>query len=183
MEVYDFKEARRYAMQLGLQASLFWIGSFLLFAYTFPSFLSELSMLIGLASAWYVGMKVKRRRQEDRALNGLRCWSLTWLTFICTVLLTTIVQYFYFAVLDGGMMLAKLDQMFSSPQIVELYRQSQATDMLEQLQVSIHEMQSLTVRELMMSFMTTNLLLGFIFSLLSLLCIIGTKAGQKRRNV
>lgn len=180
METFDFKEARSKAMQIGLLGCAFWSGSFLLFVYTFPSFISELSTVLGLSSVAVVGGIVRRLRQENASMNTLRCWWMTWFSFMCTVLLTTAVQYMYFAWLDNGRIWAKMGSLFASKEVVEVYTQAGASDMLEQIQQLISEMPSLPVRDVVMSLMTSNLFIGFIFSVLSLLFIIGTRAGEKK---
>ena len=113
-------------------------------------------------------------------MNTLRCWWMTWFSFMCTVLLTTAVQYMYFAWLDNGRIWAKMGSLFASKEVVEVYTQAGASDMLEQIQQLISEMPSLPVRDVVMSLMTSNLFIGFIFSVLSLLFIIGTRAGEKK---
>ncbi len=175
MEQFDYRNAQRYAMQLGLVTSPFWSGSFLMCMYTFPSLLTDVGTLLGLSSLVFVGMKLRRLRRECGGVSVLRCLWLSWYTFMCTVLLTTAVQYIYFAFLDNGRMYARFESFFSSKEVEGLYTQMQMQDVLTQMQELVHQFGEVTVRELVMSFMSMNIMLGVLFSLMSLLFIVGVK--------
>lgn len=173
--MFDYKEARSYAMKLGLFSGAIWIVSFLLFAYTIPSLAAGAAYMLGLASIPLVGIKVRKYRQENAGLTMLRCWWMTWFTFMCTVLLTSAVQFVYFAYLDDGHFFRSLGEILLGRDMEVAYQQAQATDLLEQMKEALAQMGELSAKDITMSFTSQNLILGFIFSGVSLLCLIGSK--------
>lgn len=179
MEMFDYREARRYAMQLGLKVAGTWIISFLMFVYLFPSMVSQLAYLVGLSSIALAGIQIRRYRQQEESLTMLRCWWVSWFTYMCCALLTTAAQYIYFAWFDQGRLMGSMANLLASDEIREVYTQMQATDLLENLQRAVEELAALPVKELVMSLMSTNMILGLIFSILTLLCLIGSQPGEK----
>lgn len=179
MEIFDYKEARRYAMRLGLAVAGTWVVSFLMFATSFPSMWAQLSYLVGLASIPLAGIKIRKYRQQEPSLNILRCAWVAWFTFFCCVLLTTAVQYGYFALIDEGRMCNNIANLLNSPEVEEAYKAMNATQMLENFKIAASELQTMSIKDFVMGLMSTNFLLGFFFAILSLLCLIGSKAGEK----
>lgn len=180
MEGFNFKAARTFAMELGLRCGIVWIASFLLFVLSFPSMWAELAMMIGLSSVALIGFNLRRARKMNASLNVLRCWWISWFSYLCGVLLTTAAQYFYFAVIDKGELWMKLESLFRSDVLIQAYRELGAESTLEQLQRMASEMHTLPVRDVVMSLMMSNLFIGFVFGALSLLFIVGTRAGESR---
>ena len=169
-------------MQLGLSTAATWIVSFLMFVYLFPSIASQLAYPLGLSSIAVAGVRIRRYRQQEQSLTMLRCWWVSWFTFMCCVLLTTAAQYVYFAWFDNGRLTSSMANMLASEEVRQAYAMMQATDLLENLQRAVEELASIPVRELVMSLMSTNMILGLIFSILTLLCLIGSRPGEKRNE-
>lgn len=160
-------------MKLGLAVSMTWIASFLVVVLTFPSGISQLGYLAGLLSIFVVGRELRRRRQTT-SMSFFVCLWVSWLTFLCVVLLTTAAQWLYFACFDKGSFFGSLLTYLNSDEVRQVYQDAQGTAFLEQLQGMMVDMQSLSVKDLVMSFMSVNLILGLLFSLFSLLFLIGT---------
>lgn len=182
MEVFDFKAARQYAMSLGLTVACTWIVSFLMFASLFPSLGAQLAYLLGLASIPLVGIRLRRYRQQEPTMTIGKCWWVSWFTFMCCVLLTTAAQYAYLAWIDGGRLCNNVVNMLHSPEVVNAYEAAKATDILESFQRAAAELQGMSVKDFTMGLMSTNMILGLIFSLISLLFLMGSQAGSHRVN-
>lgn len=175
MEQFDYRNAQRYAMQLGLAVSGFWSCSFLLCMYTFPSILTDLGTLLGLASLVYVGLKMRRLYRAEESVTVMRCVWISWYTFMCTVLLTTAVQYVYFAFLDNGRMYARFEAFFNSKEVVQMYEQMQMQDLLAQMQEVVTQFGQISTKELMMSFMSMNMMIGLLFTVLTVFFLLGAR--------
>lgn len=159
-------------MKLGLYVSLTWIVSFLTVVLAFPSSLSQMGYLLGLLSIVVVGRSLRR----SRSVSGwpfVTCLWVSWFTFLCVVLLTTGAQWVYFALVDDGHFFGSLLSFLSSDEVRQLYSDENGQHFLEQLQSMMVEMQSLSVKDIIMSFMFVNLMIGLVFSMLSLLFLIG----------
>ncbi|MBQ0049763.1 MAG: DUF4199 domain-containing protein [Bacteroidales bacterium] len=178
MELINFSELRNYSMKLGLAVSMTWIASFLVVVLTFPSAISQLGYLAGLLSICVVGRELRRCRNA-KPMSFVACLWVSWLTFLCVVLLTTAVQWLYFACFDNGSFFGSLLTYLNSDEVRQVYHDPQGVAFLEQLQGLMVDIQSLSVKDLVMSFMSVNLILGLIFSLFSLLFLIGTTNTQR----
>lgn len=180
MDTFDYRKARAYAMHLGLVGGAIWAASFLLTVYGFPSMMSNIAPFIGLSSIFVVGNKTRRYREENADVTFLRAWWLTWYTFMCTVLICTIVQYVYFAFLDNGQMCEKMFTMLNSEEIVNAYKEVNATDMLDQMKLVLEDMAIISAKDMTMSAMSMNLLLAFFFSVIS---AVMTLTYKKNKNI
>lgn len=174
MEKFNYNEAKDVAMKLGLLAGFMWAASFLVFVYSFPGSMAEVGYLVGMASVIVIGMRLRRLRKSVEGMSLMNTWWVAWFTFMCAMLLTTAVQYVYFNWFDEGRMLEGIMTLLQDEKVVSVYTEAGGKEMLEQLTKSINELADLSIRQLVMSFMSSNMMMGLIASILSTLMTIGS---------
>lgn len=175
MEKFNYNEAKDVAMKLGLVAGGMWLVSFYGFVYSFPSGMAELSYLLGMASVPVIGMKLRRIRSVVEGMSLMNAWWVAWFTFMCAMLLTTAGQYIYFGWLDNGRLVEGILTLLQDEQVVKVYSEAGGAEMLSQLTEGVKSLSEVGIRELVMSFMSSNMMIGLIASILTALMTIGTK--------
>lgn len=175
MDKFNYNEAKDVAMRLGLIAGGMWAVSFLLFVYTFPGAMAEVGYLLGMASVPVMGMRMRRLRRSVPGMTLGQVWWVAWFTFMCAMLLTTAVQYVYFGWLDDGRLMEGILTMMQDEEIVKAYGAAGGAEMLTELTEGIRTLGEVSVRELVMSFMSSNMMIGLVASVLSTLMTINAK--------
>lgn len=179
MDKFNYNEAKDVAMRLGLIAGGMWAVSFLLFVYTFPGAMAEVGYLLGMASVPVMGMRMRRLRRSVPGMTLGQVWWVAWFTFMCAMLLTTAGQYVYFGWLDNGRLVEGILAMLQDEQVVKAYTEAGGTEMLQQLTDGVKALGEVSVRELVMSFMSSNMMIGLIASIIATLCAIGAKKTEQ----
>lgn len=182
MENFDFKTVRNDAMRLGLSVGITWIISFYMFVYSFPSIFMLIAILIGMLSIVQAGRAVRLYRRMKQWMTGLRCWWMLWFAFMCATLLTTCAQLIYFKYLDHGSLVNKMQTMISDEGLIKAYESAGMTESLEQLRISISSISQMSVSQVAWGFLESNIMIGFIFSAISMLFILGTNAGDRAKQ-
>lgn len=182
MKKYNFNEANELAMRLGLVAGTMWIASFSLVVWNIPSATMEFGYLLGIASIPVMGMQFRRLRRHVDGMSLRNTWWMSWFTFIYAVLLLTIAQYIYFRWIDNGRMVEGLLALISNPEVTEVYRQMGNEKMLNELKDAVSLMGEAPIKELVMSFMSSNLLIGMLSSFLATFMTIGSTYKEQTTN-
>lgn len=175
MEKFNYNEAKDVAMRLGLVAGAMWIASFYGFVYGFPGGWAEVAYLLGMASVPVMGMRLRRIRRSTPQMTLGQVWWVAWFTFMCAMLLTTAAQYVYFGWLDHGRLVGGILQLLQDEKVVAAYTEAGGSEMLGQLTEGVKALGEVSTRELVMSFMSSNMMIGLIASILSTLMTINAK--------
>lgn len=114
---FDSSLARAYCMNYGALVGALCSASFLCSMYGMQSpLLGMLSNLLGVGIIIAAGNSIRsHRRNVQEVTFGRACW-MSILIFFYAILLTALVQYFYFAVLDHGRLAEQIHQMVSIPE-------------------------------------------------------------------
>ena len=123
-KTFDRALARAYSMEYGTAVGLLCSASFLcaMYGLTFV-LLGQLSNLLGLVAVYVAGRLIRKFRQRVVPITfGQACY-MAVLTYAFAILLTAIVQYLYFAYLDQGRLLARLDYLLTLPEYRQLLTQ------------------------------------------------------------
>lgn len=182
MTKFNYMEAKEDAMQLGLLTGCLWIASFALVVYNLPSVLAEIGYILGIASIPFVGLRLRKLRTLVCEMTLGRTLWVAWFTFMCAILLLTMAQYIYFAFLDNGRFVENILAMLSAKEVVDAYTEVGGAEMLEQVTESIKMLADTSVRELVMSFMTSNLMVGLGGSLVAALMTLGATYNPEKTS-
>lgn len=155
------------AQMMGLRVAAMWSVSFLIVASTFPAVWCDLGYMIGILSFVTVGMNVRGIRRFVMPMSWLQGWVFTLLSFMGGVLITTLVQYVYFAFYDHGHFMAAMREVMLDERMIETLRTTGNEKLLEQMKESADMMQAMTPRQLAISFFTSNTMIALAFSLIS----------------
>lgn len=118
---FDKALARAYCMEYGAIVGLLCSVSFLCSMYGISSvLLAQMSNVIALVSVYVAGRLLRGFLQNEVAFIsfGRTCY-LAMQVYLFAILLTAIVQYFYFAYLDQGRLLSQVNLLLTTPE----YRQ------------------------------------------------------------
>lgn len=175
MEKFNYNEAKDVAMRLGLVAGTIWVASFLMVVYGYRGVMGEVGYLLGMASVPMIGMRLRRIRRSLEGMTLMNAWWVAWMTFMCAMLLTTAAQYVYFQWLDDGRMVEGILSLLRDEQVVKAYSEAGGQEMLGQLTSAVEQLGLLDVRELVMSFMSSNIMIGMLASILAALMTINAR--------
>lgn len=155
------------AARLGLVVAGIWAVSFLLVVNTFPSLLCQLGYLLGLFPILVVRKNLGAIKTLVMPMTWLQGLVLCLLSFGGGALITTLVQFVYFAWFDHGQFLSTMLENLKDPEMVKAMKEMGNGDMLAQMTTMIGDMSELTPRQLTMQFFSTNLTFSLLFSLLA----------------
>lgn len=157
------------AARLGLAVAAVWTLSFLIVVRTFPGFFCELGYLVGLFSVVIVSTNLRHARQKLMPIPWWQGLTLCLLSFMGGTLITTLVQYIYFAFVDGGHFINLMAESMQDPALAKAMKEAGNSELLEQMKQIMGNMQEMTPRELTMQLFSTNVTFTLLFSLLSTL--------------
>lgn len=163
---YNNEIANKFAARLGLLVAGFWSVSFLIVVLNFPSYLSELGYMLGLLSIFIVGMNLRQARKMVMPISWLQGFVLCLKAFMGGILITTLVQFIYFAGYDHGHFINSMLEMMKDPAMKDMLKDS-GNNMQDQIIQMLQQMSEMTPRVFTMNLMTNNLIIGFIFALIS----------------
>jgi len=118
------QQTRAYAGYYGLWVGSCWIACFSLFmAGLTQPLLSNVGLLVGLASLPLAVWLLRGFRDHVAPLPLRRAWYLAWMTFGAAALLCTAAQYIYFAYIDGGHLMRAYTDMLQQPEVHDMLQQ------------------------------------------------------------
>lgn len=164
---YNNEIANKIAARLGLVVTGFWSLSFLIVVLNFPSLLSDLGYMMGLLSIFIVGKNLRQIRKLVMPVSWLQGWMLCIMAFTGGALITTLVQFVYFAYFDHGHFMDAMQQTFLDPAMKEMMTSTGNQDLLNQMKELMDQMTQITPKELTMNLMTSNFTFAFLFSLVA----------------
>lgn len=165
IEQQEYIQLKAYARQHGMMMGLLWVASFVCFVSVIKVPLLSLAfdfsvMLIPFAAYYMV------RYYRDAVINGYisfkRAFFYSLLIFIYASLIMGIAQWAYFALIDGGRMVANIQDVMQSAEykpVIDAYK-AQGIDLKKQLSV-LTEARPI---DFAMTFMWFNFLAGTIIS-------------------
>ena len=171
MTNFDYKQARHQAGIYGFVIGALWVASFgcYIAGLTIP-LLSHLCIILGVSSPFVAAMLIRKYKQSVGNINFWRTWWMALLIFMYATLLTAAGQYVYFRFIDNGRMLNAYTTLFESVEYQELLQQAMPNgEGKEILSQALELMGSMTPIELTFELMFSNLILGFILSIITAL--------------
>lgn len=165
IEPNEYIQLKAYARQLGALMGLLWVTSFACFVgvVSLPllSIIFDFSIVIIPFVAYYMV-----RYYRDTVINGnisfKRAFVFSLLIFIYASLILGISQWAYFALLDGGRMVANIQEVMQSAEyksVIDAYK-AQGVDLKEQMNI-LTEARPI---DFAMTFMWFNFLAGTVIS-------------------
>jgi hypothetical protein len=125
---------------------------------------SLVAMALIVTTPFYVGVRLKRFRDEDRngVISLLRGWAFAILVFFYGGILLAVVQYVYLAFMDNGYLLMALKRTLDTPEgklMVEQY------GMTANIEESLNAIQQLRPIDFALNMLTMNISAGIILGL------------------
>ncbi|MCR5574994.1 MAG: DUF4199 domain-containing protein [Bacteroidaceae bacterium] len=152
---------------MALPIGIMWSASFLCAMYgTKLPLLSMLGTALGIISIYMLYKQLTNYRRFFPSTGWLHVFRLSLLTCLLAGLLTDGVQYLYFAFLDQGRMLSVMSAAMQSEEYREVWKQLMPETDLKEVQEQI---QSLTVRDIMLQMVIYNAFLAPVVALLAAL--------------
>ncbi len=115
MSIEEYRQLRAYARYDGIYLGVIWVASFacLIGMSAFPQ-LSMLSMAIALTTPFFVGMQLKKYRDEglDGRLTFSRGLLYCFRVFLNAALLFAVAQWAYMQFIDNGRLAGMLQSIF-----------------------------------------------------------------------
>ena len=161
----EFVQLKAFARQDGALLSLVWIGGFICYIQGMTNpLMGMLAVLLIIASPFFAASRLRHFR--DYAREGLisfaRGYAYTVLTFFYAGLLLAVALYVYFAYIDNGFLLGKLNEVMNS----EEGRQAiKAYGMVEQMREGMKELASLRPIDYALNMLTINIMTGFFLGI------------------
>ena len=110
-------QIRSYAAWYGLWLGICWSASFLLtMAGLTNPFAGNIAFLVGLLSLPLAVWMLRNFGQLIAPLSLTKAWYMAWLMFAAAALITTAVQYIYFAYFDDGRLMQAYTDILSQPE-------------------------------------------------------------------
>ena len=161
----EYVQLKAYARIDGLYLALLWAISFACYIAGFSvAFLGFTSSMLAIYSPFFAAKRTLKFRNEARggSLSLLRGAAYYMLMFFYASLLFALLQYVYFAFIDGGMLMS---------QYAEIMRSKEATNLISSYGISmddlnrgIAELQNSSPIMLVINILTFNLFAGFMLS-------------------
>lgn len=165
------------AKRLGLVIAALWSLSFLIVVTNFPSFLAELGYIIGLLPIFVMSRNLRGVRTFVMPVSWAQCFALALLAFLGGTLITTLVQFLYFAYMDHGHFMHAMLENLRNPAMIEAMKQAGSAETLKQMTALMEDIAALSPRDLTLQMFTSNLTFSFFFSLLA--SLFGIMGGRK----
>ena len=125
---------RQFCMERGTIVGILTSISFLCSMYGINNIiLAQISNIGGLVAFFVAGYGIKKFRSQHMGITfGRACWMAVMIYFYA-ILLTAVVQYFYFSVLDRGILQQQIQQIASMPEYKKLLQQMAGEADIEQM--------------------------------------------------
>ena len=161
----EYVQLKAFARVDGALLSLLWVGSFACYILGMKSQLMGVTAIfLAVMSPFFVAKRLRLFR--DHALEGLlsfmRGWAYVILTFFYAGLLFALAQYGYFAFLDHGYLLMKLEEMMTTPEFGTLMSQYGMGDAVSQMMDQFREVRPI---DFALHGLSTNIMLGILLGL------------------
>ncbi len=176
----DYEQLKAFARIDGALVGGLWILSFACFVGEFydPSF-GILAFLLGAGSIIFATIRLRLFRDKvlDGCISFRRAFGYGMFTFAYAALLMCAAQYVYFQFIDHGFIISRYTEMVSTPEFKALmtaYGIKQT-----EMNVALDTLANLRPIEIAMQFLTTNIIMGVIFSL-PIAALV--RSNYKRRN-
>ena len=121
---------------------------------------------LGIISIYTLYKQLTNYRKLYPSVSWLHTFRLSLVTCLLAGLLTDAVQYLYFLFLDNGRLLSVMGNAFQSEEYREAWKQMMPDVNLDEMQKMI---QSLSVRDIMLQLVFSNIVLALPISLLAAL--------------
>lgn len=161
----EYVQLKAFARQDGAVLALLWIASFA----TYIIGLSEpvysiMALSLVVVTPFFVASRLRNYRDYGRegVITFRRGWGFVVFVFFYASLLFAVAQYTYFAFLDHGFFLESMYKLVSSSETEQLMVQS---GMVDAMNDSLNELQSMSPIDLSLNILTTNILLGMLIGL------------------
>ena len=150
---------------MALPIGLMWSASFLCTMYGAERpMLSMLGTALGIISIYTLYKQLTNYRKLYPSVSWQHTFRLSLVTCLLAGLLTDAVQYLYFLFLDNGRLLSVMGNAFQSEEYREAWKQMMPDVNLDEMQKMI---QSLSVRDIMLQLVFSNIVLALPISLLA----------------
>ena len=159
MTVPEYIQLKAYARQDGFFLALFWIVCFISYIIGLTNQLvGMLSMLMVVASPFFVATRLKKFRDEGRegVISFGRSYAYTIFVFFYGAVLLAVAQYLYFAYMDNGYLVNSLARMMSTDEAKMMLEQYGAQSLV------LAEMAATRPIDYALNILTINISLGFI---------------------
>lgn len=162
----SLQQLRSYAAWYGMWLGICWSASFLLtMAGLTNPMAGNIAFLVGIASLPFAVWMLRNFGRFVVPLSLPRAWLMAWLMFAAAALITTAVQYIYFAYFDEGRLLQAYTDILSQPEQHDLLQQmlpGQDIDAMMDEIIALYS--SLSLSQLTMQFLIWNLLLATLMA-------------------
>lgn len=151
----------------GLRLSVILIAAFfcMIGSFQYP-LLGLLSMAQLFYAPFFVGkcVGIFRDKELDGIISFKKKFLYAFLTFMYSIIVLTFAQFIYFQFFDNGAFINQYAEIFNNPDYKEMFKELNITaDVRKQF---IEVLTSLRPIDLALQFMTTNLVIGSILSLI-----------------
>lgn len=164
MKMEEYGLLRASARRDGLLVAAMWVACFAcyLLGLSVPM-LSMVALLLVLFTPVAVARRlgVFRETVGGGSLSFGNGWLLSVLIFLHAALLFALAQYIYFAWMDQGFLVAKIDQMLQEAGTAQALSQYQMTEMV---QATVEQLASMRPIDLAFNMLATNVLAGLFLS-------------------
>ena len=161
----EYTQLKAFARVDGVVLSLLWSIAFAcMVAGLSQPLYSFLAMMLIVLTPFYVGVRLKRFRDEDRGgeISLLRGWAFAILVFFYGGILLAVVQYVYMAYMDNGYLLMALKRTLDSPEGKLMVEQYGMSGNIEQ---SLNAIQELRPIDFALNMLTMNITAGIVLGL------------------
>ena len=163
-----------FAQRLALQLSAFWTASFLcsMFSYRY-AWLGILCPVLALYSLFVLSRGIAFYHIVNEVHSFVKRVFLGIMTCLFCTLVTTLVQYMYFAFVDGGRMMAAMLQLLEIPQYSQLIANMNPAMPMEEV---IETFSKMTVNDIVRSIFMFNVFISLPFGVIAALMSLIWKA-------